>query len=283
LTRIEEFGVPPEAKGFVTGGQAGPLGVYRSSIIVSHLEFASYLFFVPKPGLDFLWRIDGRTFDLHYDFPPSVAGLPPGMPMRTNRSGPCPPLYNIQVSTSYLEDLAEGIFDTRRLGLVTRVLPMRDGLQSDLARFHDEVQKNTPESRALLECLTPLVVLGLLRSSLPHLEPTRFLGCRHPGVSRSLRLIRRSYRENLTVADLAQEARLSPSQFLAAFRRDTGFTPHEFLCHVRIEAAKSLLAEGSFVTDAGFAVGFGSLGGFEEAFSRRVGVPPRAYRAARRA
>jgi AraC-like DNA-binding protein len=268
------------AQGLVTGGRAGAVTVVRSAIMLSKVEFPEYFFCVPLPGLDFRFRVEGRDWDFSDWFPPSVAGLRPGVVLRADRTGPCPPMYNIIISRHWLHELSGEVFDAARLELPVGLLPMHDGLGSDLARFHDEVQKDVPESRKLVESLATLVAIGLLRSTQPELESAPLLRHRHPGVARALRLIKRSYRENLTVADMARSAGLGASQFLAVFKRDTGFTPHDALCRARIAEARRLLRSGSLVTATCFAVGFSSLAGFEEAFSRLSGTTPSAYRAA---
>ena len=49
------------------------------------------------------------------------------------------------------------------------------------------------------------------------------------------------YAENLTVADMARAARLSPSYFSGAFKRAFGESPHQYLLTRRLERAAALL------------------------------------------
>jgi AraC-like DNA-binding protein len=56
-------------------------------------------------------------------------------------------------------------------------------------------------------------------------------------------------------------------------------TPHEFLTRLRVERAKTLLANGHHnVTEACFEVGYSSLGSFSVLFARQVGLSPSEYR-----
>jgi len=89
------------------------------------------------------------------------------------------------------------------------------------------------------------------------------------------------YSEPLTVADLAAEAGLSPSQFSREFRRTYGETPHQYLLTRRLERAAALLRTTDHsVADVCMAVGWQSVGSFTTSFTRIHGVSPLAYRAA---
>src|SRR5262249_3823142 len=85
--------------------------------------------------------------------------------------------------------------------------------------------------------------------------------------------------DELTLADLSEEADLSEWHFLRAFRDAFGETPHAFLTRLRLERAKELLTLSSRpVTEICFDVGFTSLGSFSALVHRRVGSPPAAFR-----
>jgi transcriptional regulator GlxA family with amidase domain len=85
--------------------------------------------------------------------------------------------------------------------------------------------------------------------------------------------------EEITLADLSQDAGLSPWHFLRAFRAAFGETPHEYLTRLRIDRARELLTvTNRAVTDICFDVGFTSLGSFSTLFRRQVGVSPAELR-----
>jgi transcriptional regulator GlxA family with amidase domain len=92
-------------------------------------------------------------------------------------------------------------------------------------------------------------------------------------------LMRDCLEEELTLADLSQEANLSAWHFLRAFRQAFGETPHAFLTRLRLERAKELLTISSRpVTEICFDVGFTSLGSFSALFRRQVGLSPAQFR-----
>ncbi len=88
------------------------------------------------------------------------------------------------------------------------------------------------------------------------------------------------YAEELTVADLATAARLSPAHFSREFRRVFGESPHRYLLHRRLERAASLLRTTDWsVLRICLAVGLTSAGSFTSSFHRAYGLTPTAYRA----
>ena len=85
------------------------------------------------------------------------------------------------------------------------------------------------------------------------------------------------YAERIDAREIADEACYSKFHFIRTFKSIYGWTPHQYLTHVRIERAKELLEQELSVTEACFAVGFDSLGSFTSLFKRRAGVTPSEY------
>jgi AraC family transcriptional regulator len=107
-----------------------------------------------------------------------------------------------------------------------------------------------------------------------------------PGLRPSTRdeLYRRLYRARdyllscysgpVSVSDAASVAALSPFHFQRRFKEAFGVSPIQFLQKHRLSVAHRMLAEGSDVTSACYAVGFQSLGSFSWLFRQRFGVSP---------
>lgn len=88
-----------------------------------------------------------------------------------------------------------------------------------------------------------------------------------------------SYRQRVTLQDIAHVACLSPFHFNRLFTRTFGETPHEFQTRMRIEEAKKrLLADSHSVTDICFEVGYASLSSFSMRFRSLTGASPQAFR-----
>lgn len=89
------------------------------------------------------------------------------------------------------------------------------------------------------------------------------------------------YADTLSVADLAEAARLSPAHFSREFTRVFGESPHRYLLTRRLERAASLLRTTDWsVARVCASVGLSSQGSFTTSFGRMFGTTPTAYRAA---
>ncbi|MGG6893981.1 AraC family ligand binding domain-containing protein [Rhizobium sp. BR 315] len=83
-----------------------------------------------------------------------------------------------------------------------------------------------------------------------------------------------------TLAELAGVCGLSHFQFLRAFSKATGLTPHAYLLQRRIQEARRLIAVGTPLAEAAFASGFADQSHMTRLFVRNFGLSPGAYAAA---
>ena len=91
--------------------------------------------------------------------------------------------------------------------------------------------------------------------------------------------INEHFAEEISVADLAEKAGLSHYYFIRTFKRETGFTPHEYILNTRIATAQYLLKNtGLKVKDICFQTGFSDESIFCSAFKNRLGMTPTQYR-----
>jgi len=86
-------------------------------------------------------------------------------------------------------------------------------------------------------------------------------------------------RQDLSVANLAAKARMSPRNFARVFQRETGVTPARFVERSRVEAARRRLEEShdkleKIASDCGLH----SIQGLRRSFQRHFHVPPAEYR-----
>ena len=85
--------------------------------------------------------------------------------------------------------------------------------------------------------------------------------------------------EDVTLASLAELARLSPYHFSRAFKQSFGMPPHRYLTSRRVERAKTLLTERKLsVTEIGLDVGFSETSAFTAVFRKLTGRTPTEYR-----
>jgi AraC family transcriptional regulator of adaptative response / methylphosphotriester-DNA alkyltransferase methyltransferase len=98
-----------------------------------------------------------------------------------------------------------------------------------------------------------------------------------------VRAIDADYARRLRVRELAAAAHLSTSHFTRLFASLTGRTPRDYIHHVRIEQAKTLLATTAMpIARVADATGFGNHPYFCSSFRAATGMSPRAYRRAAR-
>ncbi|MFG1791277.1 GlxA family transcriptional regulator [Nocardia sp. NPDC049149] len=87
--------------------------------------------------------------------------------------------------------------------------------------------------------------------------------------------------KDLTLDDIAAEARMSTRTLNRRFREQTGTTPLQWLLRARIRQAQYLLeSTGHPVDRIADQVGFGSPTAFRDRFKRVVGTSPHSYRTA---
>jgi transcriptional regulator GlxA family with amidase domain len=114
-------------------------------------------------------------------------------------------------------------------------------------------------------------------STLLELEP------KSDRVQSALAFAKRHLRENLSVEQLADIARLSPRQFSPVFRMETGKSPAKAVEQLRIEAARLMFEDGRHsVEDVVRETGFANRERLRRAFLRTLGEPPQTVRRAAR-
>ena len=89
----------------------------------------------------------------------------------------------------------------------------------------------------------------------------------------------RRFRDDLSVADVADHVSLHPNYAMRLFRRHMGMTLIDYLTRQRVaEAQRRLLISDGPVLNIAFDCGFGSASRFHDAFRRTTGTTPGAFR-----
>jgi AraC-like DNA-binding protein len=104
--------------------------------------------------------------------------------------------------------------------------------------------------------------LGLADSSLSH-------------ITRAVRWIRENYTRPFRVEEVAQLSGMSVSAFHRNFQAVTAMSPIQFQKHIRLQAARLLLANSpNDITGVGSRVGYDSPSQFSREYRRLFGAPP---------
>jgi AraC family transcriptional regulator len=168
--------------------------------------------------------------------------------------------------------------DISRIELMNRFGIYDPQLESIGKSLLTEMQSGGLAGQLYTESLVNLLVIRLLRQysafAPPHVigqfSPSRF--------KQVIEYIHDHLAQNLSLADLAKIANLSPSRFAYLFRQETGSSPHQYVIQARIERATRLLKAGgeSSIGEIAHRVGFTDQSHFTRHFKRIVGVTPKA-------
>lgn len=100
-----------------------------------------------------------------------------------------------------------------------------------------------------------------------------------PRFDRVLACMQDRLADELRLAELAQEAQLSPYHFLRSFKREFHVTPQQMLMAFRLAQAKRLLARGQRPADVAAACGLTDQAHLTRCLRQRYGVTPGQYQA----
>ena len=98
-------------------------------------------------------------------------------------------------------------------------------------------------------------------------------------VAQAVDYIHRHCAERITISELSAMLGMSNSSFSHSFKRETGFSPYDYLINQRINQAKYLLwAHDLSVGEIAEKVGFNSPANFIKKFREKMGMTPAQFR-----
>lgn len=167
------------------------------------------------------------------------------------------------------------------------VLPLArvQGIEHALALLFAETERLRCGQRLMADRLFEIVLLQLLRWLLDHpeeglLEAGLLRGLAEPRLARALSALHQQPGAPWSLQRMAAEAGMSRSAFAAAFKREVGVAPAEYLARWRLSIAQTQLLEGKPVKAIADALGFANPSALSRLFAQKVGQSPRAWRQA---
>jgi AraC family L-rhamnose operon transcriptional activator RhaR/AraC family L-rhamnose operon regulatory protein RhaS len=98
-------------------------------------------------------------------------------------------------------------------------------------------------------------------------------------IGKIISLLNSNYNKDIRLADILQKTGMSKNTFLRNFKRATGSTPIDYLIHIRVLKASSLLQETDMsISEIGYKVGFADSNYFSRVFRKVTGLTPREFR-----
>jgi AraC-like DNA-binding protein len=246
---------------------------------ILHARFITHRY---APHLHHAWTIAAvdsgvAAFDLegaHHIAPAGAIFLIP--PYAVHTGEPAAPLgYRYRVA--YLDPSASlGGFPDPLATRPRHALPVvvRDGqLLADLSRLHSSI---VLPGRSLEQGET-LATVSREVADLVRDYRGRELGPVHVGVARAVSYIHAYWRDDFTLADLADASEVSPFHLIRIFRQHVGVTPSAYRRALRIRTAQSLLRVGRPPAEAAAECGFCDQSHLNRHFKSVTGVTPRQY------
>lgn len=97
-------------------------------------------------------------------------------------------------------------------------------------------------------------------------------------ISEQLTYINRNYKKRMTVPMLARRALMHPVHFARLFRKQTGFSPYQYILEMKISKAKDFLVNfGAGRVYLGTELGFRDYSHFYRVFSKVAGQTPAQF------
>ncbi|AEG91708.1 universal stress protein [Ramlibacter tataouinensis] len=171
------------------------------------------------------------------------------------------------------------------IATLRRDAPFGDPLLEEIARvISAELQAQSGEARLLTEPLSLCLAARLLHDH-TDAQPDGMSIQQASGLeARRLARVREHVAahldHDLSVAELAKVACLSPSRFAHGFKTSTGESPQQYVSAQRLERARTLLCNSRLpLAEIARVCGFSSQASFTKAFVRATSQPPGRYRA----
>ncbi len=169
--------------------------------------------------------------------------------------------------------------DLSRLPQVEPALIFADPLLAQLLRSLVEEIGNNQVDRLLADSLITAIAMRVAQRFSPLAEHQPDLPSQR--IRRVLEYIEANLDTELTLAELAGIACLSPCHFSRSFKDAVGFGPQRYTVQRRVERAKALLRLGEkSLAEVAAMLGFADQSHFTAAFRRETGTTPGRFRTA---
>jgi len=239
-----------------------------------------HLVFVSLGGGTLVCDSKGTTVR-HSLSPGYVAVVPSGSPVRWS--------WDSRISFSLLalrpeflrqvaeENLGLAADEVRLVRAEREQDPAISTIAAALAR---ETLRGDAGSRVYAESLATILAVHLLRNYLEtSADPVVAPNASVPrAVARAVAFIRNNHTTDISLADIAGSAHMSPFHLARTFKRAMGISPYQYLIQMRVGSARSLIMAGGgeySLAEIATSVGFADQSHLTRQFKKVLGITPR--------
>lgn len=178
--------------------------------------------------------------------------------------------------TAFCKDALQ-IFVNHKVHILPE-FPIADERLCDILRQLFSLTSNRSDANNLMALGTLFEFLGYVYANHKYADCRNNSGCAKAFRS-LLDYIEESYMKPITLADMADVSKMSPSHFSALFRDFFHQTPIDYLNTYRIERASLMLTGTEHpITDIAYRCGFNDSAYFAKVFRKYKGMTPKKYR-----
>jgi AraC-like DNA-binding protein len=234
-----------------------------------HDTFTASLVIGPRPTLRAKWCSRGEEREVR---PGCIQLMSPGEAHRTTAVSEPASFFVTWWSPAVMEEAASVL----ELGSGNVHFKLAQLERPDLAATFESLARalDAGSSRLAIDERYAESTLKLLEHAAERAPSRPRFGKQHPSVRRAIELLRDDYARNVSLDDLAREARLSKFHLARCFRESTGLAPHQYQKLLRLHAGRRKLEAGASVGSAAQQTGFADAAHFARAFRRWLGVSP---------
>jgi AraC family transcriptional regulator len=210
--------------------------------------------------------------------------VPAGQPSywRCQGGNSCHSALHIYLQPQLVKQIAEASeIDTDHIDLVNYFSKQDLRLQQIAMLLLAELHSGGIMGKLYVESLTQVLVIHLLRhySKVAQVTTSDDRSLTRSQLQQAIEYIHTHLDRDLSLRQIAEVVKISPTYFASLFKHATGISPHQYVIQQRVEQAKVLLLETDLaIADIASKVGFSSQSHLTQQFKRFTGMTPKQVR-----
>lgn len=184
-------------------------------------------------------------------------------------------IYWLHVNGRHAADIVNGIYRNVQIG--KNALVFGEEMKSIFEKMYTLLLKGY--GREIMECIA--MTLPFFLSGYLHREVASNWKAETKGdiINSSILYLKTNFSNKISLKDIANNSNLSVSHFSKLFKMRTGYSPIEYLNHLKVQKACYMLQfSDSRISEISFGLGFEDQYYFSRLFKAHMGVSPSHYR-----